>query len=140
MKPMFGALACLFCILLLLVCVVIDTSSTSSSSQAVKMMEISENLLSTSSKERQVHRHHRLNTDLFRGSKRRVPNGPDPIHNRYYLVKHFSLIFLLLLLLLYPVHHHITLAHNNMLMLMYSSLYVSCLSYFQQEKGMVSFQ
>ncbi|KAM0952097.1 hypothetical protein DsansV1_C03g0032801 [Dioscorea sansibarensis] len=81
MKPMFGALACLFCILLLLVCVVIDTSSTSSSSQAVKMMEISENLLSTSSKERQVHRHHRLNTDLFRGSKRRVPNGPDPIHN-----------------------------------------------------------
>ncbi|KAH7661872.1 hypothetical protein IHE45_15G092900 [Dioscorea alata] len=79
MKTMFGALACLFCILLLLVCVVIDTST---SSQGVKMMQISENLLSTSSKDRQVHRHHRLNTDLFRGSKRRVPNGPDPIHNR----------------------------------------------------------
>ncbi|KAJ0982784.1 hypothetical protein J5N97_011039 [Dioscorea zingiberensis] len=49
------------------------------SSEGVRMIPVTENLHGKSSRGPKAHR---VNTDLFRGSKRRVPNGPDPIHNR----------------------------------------------------------
>ncbi|RWW63759.1 hypothetical protein BHE74_00029046 [Ensete ventricosum] len=73
MRALFGGLACLFCIGLL-VSMAKPGAATRIIAPPVAAPTVPSSMAGPL---------HHMKLDTFYNSKRRVPNGPDPIHNRY---------------------------------------------------------
>lgn len=87
LKFLFRALAMLgFIWILLVVTYKSEGSESSTKSRATSKAELAQDIKGSrevaGSEKQLVNRPHQL--DLYHMDKRRVPNGPDPIHNRYF--------------------------------------------------------
>ncbi|KAG1368804.1 CLAVATA3/ESR (CLE)-related protein 25-like [Cocos nucifera] len=79
LRALVSGMACLFC-MVILVSVAIESGGRTKATPPLAAAPVGSLVsLESSPTDRPIDQ---MNSDPFFGSKRRVPNGPDPIHNR----------------------------------------------------------